>query len=273
MLRCCCCHCCSRCIRHLCCPRRVCIVLQLKPDRPQLNPDAASKPNEPIKVADFVHALECIVRSSGNAVNPEQLQEILDELLQANLLEQFTPQQLAASLKNLAVICTRLPEPVVESLIRQAGRQMALFTVPQLSNIGWALMRLAPVADAEYRQEYGLDQQWLQQYGATCEQQLQQVVEQQQPLPTGQQLANLLLVPAAVQQPLSPSGMQLLEQALLLSERRLCGMAVAQLLTCFVRCAGGLAIKPTLCWGIQLKSGACTASANVVLTCGGMCGL
>jgi hypothetical protein len=98
-------------------------------------------------------------------------------------------------------------------------------------------MRLAPVADAEARQYCGLTDSWIQSYSAACEQQLQLIVSQQQQkqLPTGQQLANLLLVPAAVQQSFSQQGVQLFEQAVVLAERRLCSMAVAQMFTCYVR--------------------------------------
>jgi hypothetical protein len=201
---------------------------------------AAGAPDAPVTVADFVQALESIVRSSSTEVNPEQLGEILDEVLARNLLAEFTPQQLAVAFKNLAVICSAMPEVVTEALVTQASAQMTSFNVPQLANIGWGLMRLAPVADAEERQLCGITDSWMQSYNAACEQQLelikqQQQQQQQQQLPTGQQLANLLLLPAAVQQPFSEQGMQLFEQAVLLAERRLCSMAVAQLFTCYVR--------------------------------------
>jgi hypothetical protein len=186
-----------------------------------------------------VQAIESIVRSSSTEVNPEQLGEILDEVLARNLLAEFTPQQLAVAFKNLAVICSAMPEVVTEALVTQASAQITSFNVPQLANIGWGLMRLAPVADAEERQLCGITDSWMQSYNAACEQQLELIIQQQQQqpqqLPTGQQLANLLLLPAAVQQPFSERGMQLFEQAVLLAERRLCSMAVAQLFTCYVR--------------------------------------
>ncbi|WIA39886.1 hypothetical protein OEZ86_013328 [Tetradesmus obliquus] len=204
--------------------------------------DEAAAADVPLTVPDFVQALECIVRSNSSEVNPEQLGEVLDEVLTRNLLAEFTPQQLAATFKNLSLICSGMPEELTAALADQAAAKMTSFDVPQLANIGWALMRMAPVADAEARQCCGLSDGWVQSYSAACEQQLALIVEQQQqqqqprvPLPTGQQLANLLLVPAAVQQPFSAQGVQLFEQAVLLAERRLCSMAVAQLLTCYVR--------------------------------------
>jgi hypothetical protein len=202
---------------------------------PGADDDAAAAPDAPVTVADFVQALESIVRSNSTEVNPEQLGEILDEILARNLLAEFTPQQLAVTFKNLAAICSAMPEVVTEALVTQTSAQMTSFNVPQLANIGWSLMRLAPVADVEERQLCGLTDSWIQSYSAACEQQLDQIVQQQQQLPTCQQLANLLLVPAAVQQPFSQQGMQLFEQAVLLAERRLCSMAVAQLFTCYVR--------------------------------------
>jgi hypothetical protein len=203
---------------------------------------APAAPDAPVTVADFVQALESIVRSSSTEVNPEQLGEILDEVLARSLLAEFTPQQLAVTFKNLAAICSAMPEVFIEALVTQAGAQMTSFSVPQLANIAWGLMRLAPVADAEERQLCGITDSWVQSYSAACEQQLELIMQQQQQqqqrqqqLPTGQQLANLLLLPAAVQQPFSEQGMQFFEQAVLLAERRLCSMAVAQLFTCHVR--------------------------------------
>ncbi|KAF6258861.1 hypothetical protein COO60DRAFT_1075377 [Scenedesmus sp. NREL 46B-D3] len=200
---------------------------------------ASAAPDAPVTVSDFVQALECVVRSSSSEVNPEQLSDILDGVLTRNLLADFTPQQLAVTFKNLAAICSAMPEEVVAALAAQASAHMAALNLQQLANIGWGLMRLAPVADAEERQACGLTDSWIHGYSMACEQQLELIMlhpqRQQQQLPTGQQLANLLLVPAAVQQPFSRQGMQLFEQAVVLAERRLCSMAVAQLLTCYVR--------------------------------------
>lgn len=199
-----------------------------------LNLDGTERPNDPVTVADFVQALEVIVRSSNNDVNPEQMAEIMDELIKQNLVAKFTPQQLGSTLKNLAVICVSVPRPLLDALIREVGRQMTAFSTLQLSNVSWALMRVMPVAHEQSRELVGMDQHWLQQYHTACEQQLQQIVQQQTPLPSAQQLANLLLIPAAVGQPFAADCQQLFEKAVVLSQWSLCGMATAQLFTCYL---------------------------------------
>jgi hypothetical protein len=255
-------------------------------------PPGLNKPNAPVTAADFVEALEMIVRSKSQQINPEQLDEILEEILKASpsspssqtdssgaaasssssssssssLLDSFTPAQLSTTVKNLAVICEDVHVDFVEALVRQLQRQLGGFSAQQLAAIGWGLMRLMPVAHEEVRLALGMDQQWLESYTAAAEQQLQlvlqppplptplQPLQQQQQgvplqqqqqqgvplpvsrLPSAQQVANLLLLPAAALLPLQPSLLGVLEDVLLLRQASLCGYAVAQLLTCYVRC-------------------------------------
>lgn len=240
-------------------------------------PPGPQKPNAPVTPADFVEALEMVVRSRGQEVNAEQLDEILEDILttspglsdsgghdtsssSSSLLDAFTPAQLATTVKNLAVVCEEVRVDFVEALVRQLQRRLGEFSAQQLAAVGWGLMRLLPVAHEEVRVGLGMDQQWLDSYVAAAEQQLQQVLqpppsppqqeeqtsqqqqEQQQEvalpvsrLPSAQQVANLLLLPAAALLPLQPSLLGVLEEVLLLRQASLCGYAVAQLLTCYVR--------------------------------------
>jgi len=197
-----------------------------------------------------------VVRSSSQRVNPAQLDDIFEEIVSKQVLEAFSPAQLAITTKNLAIMCTSLQQDFLESLLQQLQHRMADFSAAQLANISWGLMRLVPLTQADIREELGIDQQWLDSYMAATQQQLQQVVsdhtslqqqrreqqqQQQQPvqpmprLPNALQIANLLLLPAAALQPLQPSLLQVLEEVLLLRQHSLCGFAVAQLLTCCVR--------------------------------------
>eukprot|EP00879_Flechtneria_rotunda_P003564 GHRR01003798.1.p1 GENE.GHRR01003798.1~~GHRR01003798.1.p1 ORF type:complete len:384 (+),score=153.79 GHRR01003798.1:1361-2512(+) len=214
-------------------------LLRPQAQRPQaaetLVEGGSEAPNAPVKAEDFVHALECLVRSTNNTINPEQFAEVLVEIVEQNAVAAFTCQQLAVTLKNLSVLFAQIPDEFVVALTTQASSQMGLFDIAQLSNVNWALMRLMPVADQEQREQLGMTQEWLQQYHQACMQQLQQVVDQQQQPPTMQQLANLLLIPAAAQQPFDSQCRQLFEGAMLLSQRRICAMAVAQTFTCYVR--------------------------------------
>lgn len=194
-----------------------------------------------------------VARSSSQCVNPTQLDDIFEEIVSKQVLEAFSPAQLAITTKNLAIMCTSVQQDFLESLMQQLQHRMADFSAAQLANISWGLMRLVPLTQADIREELGLDQQWLDSYMAATEQQLQQVISdhtslqqqrQEQPvqpvqpvprLPNALQIANLLLLPAAALQPLQPSLLQVLEEVLLLRQHSLCGFAVAQLLTCCVR--------------------------------------
>jgi hypothetical protein len=245
-------------------------------------PPGLNKPNAPVTAEDFVEALEMIVRSKSQQINPEQLDDILQEILAASpspsasqpdnssgdssssgsssssdssssssLLDSFTPAQLATTVKNLAVIGEDIQIEFVEALVRQLQRRLGEFSAQQLAAIGWGLMRLMPVAHEEVRLAMGMDQQWLESYTAAAEQQLQLVLQPRPPpqqqqqqqgvplpvsrLPSAQQVANLLLLPAAALLPLQPSLVGVLEEVLLLRQASLCGYAVAQLLTCYVR--------------------------------------
>lgn len=240
----------------------------------------AGKPNAPVTPGDFVEALEMVVRSSGQAVNPEQLDDIFSELLDSDLLGSFSPTQLAVTVKNLGVLCKSVRTDLLEALLPALAAHMGAFDVRQLAAVAWGLMRLVPVASQEARESVGMDQAWLNSYAAAVEQQLEairstqqqqqqhqagqqqetsqqqeggqeqqadqqpdQQQQQQQPgvadplpkLPSAQQLANLLLLPAAAMQPPAPSLLLLLEEVLVLRSVSLCGYAVAQLLTCYVR--------------------------------------
>jgi hypothetical protein len=184
-----------------------------------------------------------VVKSRGHEPNPKQLAEILQEVAETALLAQFSSQQLALLTKDLGILCCEVPVPFLMQLVRQLGSHLVAFDIPQLANVGWALLRLMPIGDEQLREFLGVDTRWLHQYEAACEQQLTQLLQQkqqqqqQQPLrlPSGQQLANLLLVPAAVQQPFSSRCHQLFEEAMVVCRGRLCGMAVAQTLSCYVR--------------------------------------
>jgi hypothetical protein len=190
--------------------------------------------------------------SKGSTVNPDQLDEIFGEVVSMELLEQFTPTQLATTVKDIAIMCESVRGDFLEVLFQQVTQKLAEFDVRQLSNVAWGIMRLLPVTDEEVRQEIGMEQQWLDNYVAAVQQQLQQMTQQQthhhhqqqqqqepslpaRKLPSAQQLANLLLLPAAAMQPLQPSFVALLEEVLIMRQTSLCGYAVAQLLTCYVR--------------------------------------
>jgi hypothetical protein len=211
-------------------------------------------PNAPVTPDAFVEALDTLSKSaSGSEVNPAQLDEILSEVVERRLLGSFSDAQLVASAKALAVICASVAAEFTTALVTQLGQRLGSLHTAQLSNVGWALLRLVPVTHAEARGLLGMTQAWLDAYAAACEAQLQQVLQlkqqpqpqqqQQQPqqchqpLPSAQQLANLLLIPAAVQHAPAPELVSLLEQAVVARQHSLCGFAVAQLLTTYVRWA------------------------------------
>lgn len=203
-------------------------------DQDDFLPDGTERPNDPVKVADFVQALEVIVRSSNNEINHEQLNDIFKEVCKQQLVPTFTPKQLGVTLKNLAIIGPAIPTELLGAFVSEIEQQMPAFDIAQLSNVNWALVRLLPVPDQQARHLVCMDPQWIQRYHAACEQQLQQVAQQQVAVPTAQQLANLLLVPTAVAQPFTTECQQLFEAAVVMAQRRLCGMAAAQIFTCYL---------------------------------------
>ncbi|KAF8062892.1 hypothetical protein HT031_003730 [Scenedesmus sp. PABB004] len=202
-------------------------------------PGGGDAPNAPVTVADFTHALECAARSRGSEVNPAQLAEIVDELTGRGLVRQFTARELAATLKHLAALGLPLPRGFVPSLVAAAGARLHEFDLPGLANLGWALMRLTPAADPAAAPAYGLDAAWHGRYASAVAAALEALAAGGggAPEPSATALANLLLLPAAAERPPSAGAQALWEAAVAARPGRLCGLAVAQTLTCYVRCA------------------------------------